>query len=529
MTQNLTSIADEHSINQPIEYNKSGLNQNNDELSIVEKSNTDLKHQENQSTIENDNTNISCFKLTELPNEIILNITNNLSQFDVLHFIRTCSRFYHLTLPQLYQHIIIDENFESSNQKYETNGRTYINNKFKLKKFCKTYDEKSDNDSSNINIKIDKFECLELPDSITFHDDDFLADMVYLFNNLNHLTSLIWLDKGFRLDLLYYLRNTELITTLILNVTPKARRGRNNRFYYKKNEEDYNNLIFDLKFPNLRNFQIKPFQNSEVLLNLINGLLINQNNPNEKCKTLGFFGGDNAFESIRNNRILECIFEESKIQYLENLTSLSISDIGVRQNDSDYLINCINLQNLKHLQLSRIEDFSRNGTLNSNFLTDIAPFLTSIIHLSLRIHQKIHLMLQFFEILAQNNTKLKVLDLSEKFHPDLSSSISKFQNLKKLSLEIFDRRGYEYLDIFDSRDDGTQNEGLVMFDPTMYDEWLKVQNNALLHLKYIRIDNSLFQCESNSILNPVDGLDCWFRSKVRCVSLMEWSNEFGMD
>ncbi|KAI5966768.1 uncharacterized protein KGF55_000177 [Candida pseudojiufengensis] len=631
MTQNLTSIADEYNINLSIENGKSHLSQNHGKPAITVDSSTKIGPSVERLTITKNDTEKGSFKLTglpseiilsitnnlsqfdaaitvdlstkigpsverltitkndtekgsfklpELPSEIILSITNNLSQFDVLNLIKTCSKLYGQVLPQLYKHVIIDVNFETSNnQEYKTIGRTYINNYYKLKRFVKTYDDKSDSGSGK--IKIYKFECLKLPEPMLNSDDHLMMEMILLFQKFYNLTSLIWLDKKFRVEYLYSLKNKELINTLILNITSDAIKKNKCSLYENYGKDDTIHQISNLNFPNLIDFQIKPFQNSKILLNIINNILINQNNPIEVCnrlKTLSFFGGDVASVMIPNKDIMECIFEKSKIQYLNSLTSLSMGNMRIHRDDAKYLKNSINLKNLKFLQLSGIEQLTFNendantiNTFRSKFLTDIAPLLNNLTHLSINIDQVINTIPLFLEDFAQNNTTLKVLDLSTLSHPDLFSSISKFKNLKKLSLEAsdsvnspmcsylnneyfenfeslnlkslrihsngFDLKGFKkfissqknlkYLDIMGAKYGDAPTLGLDVTHPTMYGNHFKVQQIALsnlklnLNLKYIRINGSLFHCESNLTLNSIDGLNFWFKSKVRCLSLLD--------
>ncbi|KAI5966770.1 uncharacterized protein KGF55_000179 [Candida pseudojiufengensis] len=390
--------SDKHSINQPIEHSNPRSNQNHDKPPIIEKSCTNFKRLEKRLNIEN----IGRFKLNELPNEIILNITKNLSQFEVLKLIRTCSKLYELILPQLYQHIIIDTSLvKFNNQEYETNGRTYINSVTKLKRFIKTYVEKSDNDSSN--IKIYKFECLKIPNTISIYDKEFVGDIIQLFQKLNNLTTLIWLNPVFK------------------------------------------------------------------------------------------------------------------------------------------------------------------------FLTKLAPFLSSLTHLCLGIQQIFDLMPQFLKELAEKNTTLTVLDLAAQFHPDLSFLISKFQNLKKLSLEIYDPINYKlcqnlnieffkkfkslnleslrvnnttdkkslmylissqkslkYLDIIGIYDNGSRSFKSDMICGKKEKDKFNIQQIALsyfqinLNLKYININNRLFLCdELISNVKPIDKLHYWFESKVRCLNYLD--------
>ncbi|KAI5966767.1 uncharacterized protein KGF55_000176 [Candida pseudojiufengensis] len=592
MTNNLTSNAYKDLIDPTFEYEKS---------SNTVDSNANIEQLVERLTITDNNEKKESFKLTELPSEIILNITNNLSQFDVLNLIRTCSKLYNQVLPQLYKHIIIDVNFgKFDNQKYETNGRTYINSYFRFKRFIGTYVKKIDNDLSN--IKIYKFECLTLLDSsIKFDLNLELQRMIkYLFNKLHNLTSLVWLDKGFRIKFLYSLKNKELINTLILNITSDSIK-RNNSLLYDTNGKDHKiHQISNLNFPNLTSFQIKPFQNSKILLNIINNMLINQNDSNDVCsrlKTLSFSGEDlgsktfnNIYrdieQSILNEDIMECIFEKSKIKYLNNLTSLSISDISVNETDANYLINSINLKNLKFLQLSRIKEYTSNvygditntiDTLNSNFLTKIAPFLNNLTHLSLGICQITNLIPQFLKKLARNNNTLKVLDLSVHFHPNLSFLIvNKFRNLEKLSLEIYDpdrtrlymnldeeffegfeslnlkslrinsallssrfmeltpsQKSLEYLEIIDSNNADSSYSKVGSNRRYMYEDVSNVQAfgrrylNLNPNLKFINYYDCLFQCNnSNLTVDPIDGLYNWFALEVRCLNFLDgWENE----
>ncbi|KAI5950788.1 hypothetical protein KGF54_003862 [Candida jiufengensis] len=584
MTNDVTSNKFEYIINRPIGYSKSPLNQHQRQLSISNTLQPNLIENNKQLNPQHTNreSTTTPFKLNDLPVEIISTIINNLSQFDILNLIRTCSKLYNLGLPILYQYIVIDSNFNIfNNNEYKTNGITYINSSFNLKKFLKTYNNKIE--SSSHLIKIYKFKCLSLPDSISLYDDKFNLELIKFFSKLYYLNSLIWINYNFRLEFLYNLPNTELINTLILNI----------RFIdYLSNDQD--NWLEDFNyekyyFPNLTNFQIKHFENASNIIKIINNLLINENNPVEACNRLqnlslsarcnpnDFIFGDNFDEQTNhNNHFFKSMFIKSKLKYLENLTSLSLNDMIVSNDDADLLINSVNLKNLKILQLRGIEEINNNSNQsltylsNNSFLLKILPYLTNIVHLALEIFEVKNTLPNFLIELSNINTHIRSLDLSTYLQFNLSNSISCLINLDKLSLEVYDpiddlscedlsiefynqisnlnlktlrinnssniqglinlitsQLQLEYLDIIGSKAGGAPNLGLGMVHPTIFDDWFKVQHVALFYLKlnsnlkYISINECLFQCKKNLIINPIDGLNYWFNEKVRCRGLLE--------
>ncbi|KAI5969334.1 hypothetical protein CANMA_001654 [Candida margitis] len=485
------------------------------------------------------------FDLINLPIEIIGNIINYLSQFDILSLCRTCHKMHELCNSRLYNHIIIDSQFNIFNNEYRINGKTYINSSFNLKRFIKVFNK------SHHDHHIYSFHCKNLPDSLDIYDYNLNQDLILLFSKLNHLQSLIWLDDNFRLDFLYNLPQKQLLTTLILNL-------KFSNYLSEINQAVDFGDFQKLKFPNLVNFQIKPFKDSAKLRQIVDNLLINDDDPSrvgERLRQLSFSGQNQSVYVVRT------LFLCTRLRHLPELTSLALNDMVVSIDDAKLLTQSVDLSKLKFLQLKRITEIEHDQR-QSSFLLNLRGKFKSLCHLSLNVQEHRDTAAQFI----QNLPPLTSLDIitSTNQHTELAECIVKHCNLKKLSIVIYktvddllyedihsvfydslvslnltslrinntsniqglvhlvsSQKQLKFLDLLGAKAGGAPNLGLGMIHPTVFDEWFKVQHVVLFYLtknraiEYIRIGDCIFQCKSDLSVNPRGGLNDWFDERVR--------------
>ena len=134
-------------------------------------------------------------RLDTLPFEVRAKIANELSQFDCLNLLRTNKAMYMSTMPRLYQHIVIDENYSQFNKEisfkyYEKTVKnrpdyrkehscTFVKSSYNFRRllthYILLYETKFKYcEPSNIPTSsfpyIKTLKCLELPDSLNTYD-----------------------------------------------------------------------------------------------------------------------------------------------------------------------------------------------------------------------------------------------------------------------------------------------------------------------------------------------------------------------
>ncbi|KAG5420941.1 hypothetical protein I9W82_000031 [Candida metapsilosis] len=499
-------------LNSPIGYSKVPLRYNN----IPSEQNSDRGSQLREDQPFN-------FDFFNSPIEIIERVFDYLSQFEILSLCRTCSDLYELCSPRLFHHIVIDPKFNIFAHEYQTAGRTYINSSYNLKRFLRRITDKSAQGSI-----ISSILCKSLPEGFDFHQ--FRDHFIHLFSCLNHVQSLTWLDKHFELELLYVLPQKDLITTLILNLESCC-------------VEDLGmDQISKLNFPNLVNFQIKPVRVARDLSPIVDGLLVNSNDEirvSDRLRVLSF--------DIQGSRrpIMEIIFRQSRLGRLSNLTSLSINDILLTQEEIHLLFTYVDLSKLEFFQMKRAsileydsgtDSFEEDSELESfheesesgPFLLRIATKFERLCHLSLQIdeHPDKVVIDEFISILPQL-TSLDIVSTTGR-PVELAQAIAKHHNLTKLSSEVYEfnedimdselsdppfefysflsslnltslrinntsnmrglvhlissQKQLRFLEIIGAKAGGAPNLGLGMVHPTVFDEWFKVQHVVLFYL-----------------------------------------------
>ncbi|RLV93415.1 hypothetical protein JA1_002484 [Spathaspora sp. JA1] len=501
----------------------------------------------------------------KFPIELRMKITQYLSQFDCLNLMVVNRSCYMSSLPRLYSSIVIDSkfNFCDTNEIYQS-GRTYINSAYNLKRFIKSVHSSQKNDPFIVELV-----CINLPDSFDIYDYTWNTELILFFQKLRHLKKLIWINDNFRLQFLSNLPNKEALTDLVLNI----------KFSNYLNDCDevsqWDHLYGNLYFPNITNFQIMPFHDSLRIRKIINNLLINNNDEEVvsqrlKCLVLKkqCEGDYNYIEHDSSSSICN-IFTKSKLQYLSNLSRLSLIDINVSSNDGYILKNSINMKKLRSLSLTGlIEDNVDESSFLLPFALDlinlrclsldirqtydhIPDFLVTIPHLD-ALDITIHLYEDWAEMTKKyvyvlgNFTKLSKLSLDftqESTSPfvrlgipeSFCDGVSKLINLRSLRIWCGSNHDHlpdlvaqlpklTYLDvprIAKSLPPFLQYNRMI---PGVYfDDMSELRRHALYlfksneSIKYVRINSSIFECNDVNVISR-DGISRWFEERVRYVS-----------
>lgn len=347
--------------------------------------------------------------LETLPLEVKLRIANELSQFDCLNLMKTSKSMYFLTLPRLYQHIIVDQNYSQFSKEYdfrhfckpndqsesEICSCSYIKSPYNFKRFISRYLELHDNFVKRVREfsefygdfmfpSIKHFKCIEIPDSLNTYDYDLSSNLLSFFSRLESLHELVWLNDNFRVEYLTILPNHESITDLMINI--KFTNYLNDFLWVNiLQNNDRNSATYTgkppggkmLNFINVTNFQIRPFLNSRRLLKIIDGLLVGNNadriSDNLKTLRLARFDKDtNALVPGYKDLVsyteesslgdldlgtIKSIFINSKLKRLHNLTNLLLNNCLLMLEEANILIDSINLQQLKVLELKNISEY----------------------------------------------------------------------------------------------------------------------------------------------------------------------------
>lgn len=472
--------------------------------------------------------------IDKLPVEIIHQIANELDQFGCLNFMMINKQIYKCAVPRLYQNIIIDQHYsqfsqEFSYKQYERDGSlisaSYINSSYNFKRFLNCYEG---------GFIIKRFQCIHLPDSINIFDYDINERLIQFFHNVNGLNELIWLTDNFKLEFLRPLKNKDIIQTLILNI-------KFNNYLNKMDEEE----VFK-HFINLKNFQVKPFQNEKKLTKIMNEIDFSN------LDTLKLSRFDKDMNVLvpdckrlivdSYNDLLDYELHISNIMFKDdfpNLSKLSLDNIMINYKDSKTLKRSIDFNKLTKLELKNISEYRLYQDLaeSYSFLKDIAPELTNLHELSLDYRESYTDSVPEFINSISSNT-VEGIDLTIRlnetktitptFYENYSQSLisnNKCQTLTGLSIEIKQENqfcdlnlpinlGYfqleklnrlqwlrlnckndntiinlikslpelKFLHLFGLKN-GSPNLGLGMIHPTVYDEWFKVQHVALIYLQ----------------------------------------------
>lgn len=374
-------------------------------------------------------------RLDTLPFEVRAKIANELSQFDCLNLLRTNKAMYMSTMPRLYQHIVIDENYSQFNKeipfKYYENSEktrpdyrkehscTFVKSSYNFRRllthYILLYDTKFKYcEPSNIPTSsfpyIKTLKCLELPDSLNTYDHELNDQISEFFTTLVHLRELIWLNDNFRLEYLGSLPNTSSIQTLVLNIKFSNYLSELSSEPPEHSDTELISSVSSLKpltFANITNFQIRPFQNSTRLQRIINNLLVGENSAqvlqNLRVLKIARFDKDvnvlvppcGELVSTNSDSLSDLdlhtirAVSESKLEYLANLQVLLLNNCLVSPSDADLLLKSVNLKNLKTLELKNVSEYQRvtqaavHEGIEDSFLTRICDHIGQLEHLAL--------------------------------------------------------------------------------------------------------------------------------------------------
>lgn len=443
-------------------------------------------------------------RLHTLPFEIRLQIANELSQYDCLSLLLTNRAMYESTLPRLYQNVVVDQNFDQFSKEYDFHSLSeygsskycscsYINSAYNFKKFILRYNELSEKWQGGSFPYIRRLQVVQLPDSINTYDHELNAHLGIFFGNLDHLRELVWLNDNFKLEFLEMLPDSQSVTTLVLNIkfsnylselsTPESASEDSDEDAQYLSDSHSSCAPRCLSFPNLRCFQIRPFQNSSRLIRIINNLLVSSNPKriSENLKTLklsrldkdmtvllppaeGLIINRHNWNSSSFNDVdlgtVDAIFSKSKLQYLSSLSTLSFNNCLVQPSDGLSLAESCNLANITHLALKNVSEYqihrgsasetSPSEYMISGFLSHIAPHLKSVRHLLVDYREAyVDTVPDFLNSLAShfvesldvtiryNHTKEQNSSLSELYDQYSVAMVSngKHQTLKRVAVE----------------------------------------------------------------------------------------------
>lgn len=417
---------------------------------------------ENLPTLMNEKPQLN--GLDSLPFEVRAKIANELSQFDCLNLIRTNKAMYTSTMPRLYQHIVIDENYSQFNREisfkhYERpaegnhgyvkeNSCTFIKSSYSFRRLLTHYIVLYENKfkycgPSYVNADnfpyIKTLKCIELPDSLNTYDHDLNDQISDFFTTLVHLRELVWLKDNFRLEYLNSLPNTNSIKTLILNIKFSNYLSELSTSPSAHSDAELISSVSSLKqlsFPQVTNFQIRPFQNSKRLQRIINNLLVCENTEqilyNLKVLKIARFDKDvNVLvppcqELVSSNAdslsdldlyTIRSLYE-SKLDYLPNLEVLLLNNCLLTLDDADLLIEKVNLSNLKTFELKNVSEYHRyherevssHDRPEDSFLTRLVSHIDQLEHLALDFREAYTDTVWLF-LSNLRSRKLKSLDL----------------------------------------------------------------------------------------------------------------------
>lgn len=432
-----------------------------------------------------------------LPFEIRVKIANELSQFDCLNLLRTSKALYESTVPRLYQHVVIDENYSQFNKeisfkRYEKSPHdsrytpkehscTFVKSPHNFRRLLLHYTEifnsrhrMSAAKDPKTWLRNDRFphiqtlRCLELPDSLNTYDHELNDQIGAFFSTLGHLRELVWLSDNFRLEYLACLPDPRTLHTIVLNI--KFSNYLSELLQAEGTTETSPSTASKLvAFPNVVNFQIRPFQNSARLQRILNSFLGDAVLGRLQVLKLARFDKDvNVLlppcgELVAANtdtlsehdlRTIQAL-SESKLGRLDRLQVLLINNCLVSRRDADLLVRTVNLQNLKVLELKNVSEYQTrleaNADTEDSFLARISPHLSCLEHLALDFREAytdtVWLFLSHFPssvlksldlVLRYNETKLEAFTVDQLYSAYAEALLcgNTKSTVTKLSIEI---------------------------------------------------------------------------------------------
>ncbi|ODV77959.1 uncharacterized protein CANTADRAFT_26939 [Suhomyces tanzawaensis NRRL Y-17324] len=471
--------------------------------------NTSESYYSHHSTPQDYNDRATNFQ--DLPFEVRSRVAAELSQYDCVRLLTVSKTVYSSTIARLYEHIIIDQQFDRFNNEKEygykkitmqdgqpvASSCTYINSAFAFKRFLQST-------NAHTTSLIRRFDCVDLPDSLNLYDHQLHDQLLRLFEHMCLLSQLVWLNDNFRLEYLHQLPHKHLVSTLVLNI-------KFSNYLSELEPLPYHEDCKGLVFPNLVNFQIQPFQNSSKLVRIVNNLLVN-NNPNvsdnldtlvlsryqrrDSTSTMTLPNCDELMAPGRSlgpkDENITVLFKGSRLRYLSNLTCLSLDNLSVSPREARTFIESVNLAGLDTLVLRGILEYLVGNDRCQPFLLEIAQHLTSLKHLSLDHRQALvdsvpefllclpARKLESLDLVIRNNPTKDYLDHGDRereYYDDYARAIGLFRNtLTRLSFEVREEvHGYN----------DTNNLNILQCVPAHTSFYTQLQQ--LTHLRCLRV------------------------------------------
>lgn len=412
--------------------------------------------------------------LDRLPAEIRARIANELSQLDCLNLMVTNRAMYELTVPRLYQHIIVDEDFTQFSKEYDyrfykhdpdfgtvlTVACSYINSAYTFKKLLASYTRQAAAPPIHI------FQVIKMPDSINTYDYELNDTLVSFFSRLDHLQELVWMNDNFRLRFLGVLPFMTSVTSLMLNIRYSNYLTELDPFSPPPEPTDLVdtssiNSGTALCLPGLVKFYIKPYQNSIKLVKIINNFLLSGGaHVADHLQFLELHRSDKELNSpvppvqelIVADRMqldeldtstISALFARLRLTHLSNLHHLALSDCIVGEGDGDLLAASIDLSRVTFLKLLNVSEWRwrhQKGLL----LEKIAPSLISLkaLHLDYRevLVDTIADFLTTIPSSDMHSVDLTIRLNGTKPHPDSydahAHALGRWRGLRHVSLEI---------------------------------------------------------------------------------------------
>ncbi|BAO38547.1 conserved hypothetical protein [Kluyveromyces marxianus] len=444
-------------------------------------------------------------KILNLPIEIKVEITKNLSQYDLVNLASVSKSFYDAAMFSLYENVVVDASYSILNDSLRTDKNlrcTYIKTRYNLKKFMKSLCADELETAFPLGILVKSLKIINLPDGVS--NSEIVNFVHKSIQSLSRLSCLYW-ESGSRklpLDTLKYLPNKKELTSLGINLD-LSKCGDSK-----------------IEFPQLERLSVVPFNNSETLCKFMNQIsidkiadrirvlqlgrqlasmkqinksnlnlgqslivtkyMIDNNLPRPDAVgtdyTATMNGIDFEFWDFLNPIVQDEKLNGSRRRRFKQLEILDIDSVNILANDSEKVISAINLSKLHTLSLNNVNeiqwlpevdfqltDFTSAATENfrKGLLISIAPHLKHLKQLRLDYQEAYRDSIpQFLGLLAKNNVLLDEIDLTitwddsklatvmswEKLMENYATAICKHSStLKKLS--IVTKESLRYCDV----------------------------------------------------------------------------------
>lgn len=316
-------------------------------------------------------------KVSHLPIEVKVRITNNLNQHDLVKLASVSKYFYDAAMFSLYETVVVDSSFSILNDTLgisKVEKCTYIKTKYNLKKFMRVLSQDSIKTAYPLGILVKSLKIIRLPDGVSNIE---IAEFVHKsIRSLSRLSCLYWESGSRKLppDTLEYLPNKKELVSLAVNLDLSKYEGNS------------------MRFPQLEKFSIAPFVNSENLTNFMSQISkeyvaynikvlqlkrqlptmrqISKNMNQGQSLIVTNFMIENQLRSpdsdesdkFLNHALLDCHFWGFLDPFLETnqiFTSLRVLDVdGINflSTDSHKVLSAIDLSQLETLSLNNVNE-----------------------------------------------------------------------------------------------------------------------------------------------------------------------------